>query len=69
MLIQRATESDAKEILALQKLAYISEAEIYNDFTIQPLHQTLNEITSGIEMQYVLKCVMNGKMELDQQHK
>ncbi len=62
MFIQRATESDAKEILALQKLAYISEAEIYNDFTIHPLHQTLNEITSEIEMQYVLKCVMNDRI-------
>ena len=57
MIIKRAITLDAKEILALQKLAYISEAEIYNDFTIQPLHETLNEITSEIKIQYVLKCV------------
>ena len=62
MFIQRATESDAKEILALQKLAYISEAEIYNDFTIQPLHQTLNEMTSEIEMNYVLKYVASDRI-------
>ena len=62
MFIQRATESDAKEILALQKLAYISEAEIYNDFTIQPLHQTLNDMTSEIKMNYVLKCVVNDRI-------
>ncbi len=55
MIIEQATTLDAEEILALQKLAYVSEAEIYNDFTIQPLHQTLNEITSEIEMQYILK--------------
>ncbi len=62
MVIERATTLDAKEILALQKLAYISEAEIYNDFTIQPLHQRLNEMTSEIETQYVLKCVVNERI-------
>jgi len=62
VFIQRATESDAKEILALQKLAYVSEAEIYNDFTIQPLHQSLDEITSEIKMQYVLKCVASDRI-------
>jgi ribosomal protein S18 acetylase RimI-like enzyme len=62
MIIERASTLDAKEILALQKLAYISEAEIYNDFAIQPLHQTLNEITSELEMQYVLKCVVNDRI-------
>ncbi len=62
MSIEQATIDDAQEILALQKLAYTSEAEIYNDFTIQPLHQTLNEITSEIEMQYVLKCVVNDRI-------
>ena len=62
MIIERATTLDAKEILALQKLAYISEAEIYNDFTIQPLHQTLNEIASEINMRYVLKCVVNDRI-------
>ena len=41
MSIEQATIEDAQEILALQKLAYTSEAEIYNDFTILPLHQTL----------------------------
>ncbi len=62
MIIEQATVLDATEILALQKLAYISEAEIYNDFTIQPLHQTIVEITSEIEMQYVLKCVVNDRI-------
>jgi len=37
ILIERATISDAEEILALQKLAYRSEAEIYHDFNIPPL--------------------------------
>ena len=62
MVIEQATTLDAKEILALQKLAYISEAEIYNDFTIQPLHQILNEMILEIESQYVLKCVVNDRI-------
>ncbi len=41
MEIERAIISDAEEILSLQKLAYRSEAEIYNDFNIPPLVQTL----------------------------
>jgi ribosomal protein S18 acetylase RimI-like enzyme len=62
MIIEQATVLDAQEILALQKLAYIGEAEIYNDFTIQPLHQTIVEITSEIGMQYILKCVVNDRI-------
>ena len=62
MIIEQATVLDAKEILALQKLAYIGEAEIYNDFTIEPLHQTIVEITSEIGMQYVLRCVVNDRI-------
>jgi len=32
------------EILSLQKLAYQSEAKLLNDYTIQPLTQTLIEL-------------------------
>jgi ribosomal protein S18 acetylase RimI-like enzyme len=55
MSIEQATILDAQEILALQKLAYTSEAEIYNDFTIQPLHQTLEEIKAEFADQRFLK--------------
>jgi len=37
MLIEQANVVDAQEILALQKLAYQSEATIYNDYTLPPL--------------------------------
>jgi ribosomal protein S18 acetylase RimI-like enzyme len=39
-----AEPSDAREILALQKRAYQSEAVLYNDFSIPPLMQTLEEL-------------------------
>jgi len=62
MGIERAIISDAEEILSLQKLAYRSEAEIYNDFNIPPLVQTLESIEKDFENQYFLKAVMDGKI-------
>ena len=54
-----STVKDANEVLALQKLAYQMEAEIYNDFTIQPLVQTLDELKDEYRMQTVLKVQMD----------
>jgi ribosomal protein S18 acetylase RimI-like enzyme len=62
MEIERAIISDAEEILSLQKLAYRSEAEIYNDFNIPPLVQTLESIEKDFENQYFLKAVIDGKI-------
>ena len=39
--IAEANLSDAGEILALQKRAYLSEAALVNDASIEPLVQTL----------------------------
>ena len=62
MEIEKATVSDAEEILSLQKLAYRSEAEIYNDFNIPPLVQTLEEIKKDFGIQFFLKAVMDEKI-------
>ena len=62
MSIEQATIEDAQEILALQKLAYSSEAEIYNDFTIPPLHQTLEEIKTEFSDQHFLKFYSDGRI-------
>ena len=51
MIIEQASAEDAAEILALQKLAYRSEAELYDDYTIPPLTQTLEEMHDDIETQ------------------
>ena len=48
MIVKRASFEDAKEILDLQKLAYVSEAEIYNDYSIPPLTQTSGPDTSRL---------------------
>lgn len=62
MNIEKATVEEAQEILSLQKLAYISEAKLYNDFSIQPLYQTLDEIKSEFEKKVILKVVTDGKI-------
>jgi ribosomal protein S18 acetylase RimI-like enzyme len=62
MMIERATISNAEEILVLQKLAYRSEAEIYNDFNIPPLVQTLESIEKDFENQFFLKAVTDGRI-------
>jgi len=61
-MIERATVADAEEILSLQKLAYKSEAEIYDDFAIPPLLQTLEEIKKDFENQIVLKATVDGRI-------
>lgn len=43
-LYLRAQKSDAPEILALQKIAYQSEAELYGDDSLPALQQSLQEL-------------------------
>ena len=44
MKTEKATYEDLAEILDLQKLAYVSEAQMLNDYSIPPLKQTLTEL-------------------------
>lgn len=57
MIIEPANIADALEILSLQKLCYQSEAKIYNDHTIPPLIQTLEEIQSEFGEYFFLKAM------------
>ena len=63
-LYLRAEKSDAPEILALQKTAYQSEAEIYGDDSLPALQQTLEELQKDFERpeQVFIKTVVNGKI-------
>ncbi len=62
MILEKATVTDAAELLALQKLAYRSEAEIYNDYNLPPLVQTLKNMEEDFENQFFLKAVLEGKI-------
>ncbi len=52
--IERTTAVAADEILALQKIAYLSEAEIIDDYSIPPLHQALKDLLFEFERQIFL---------------
>lgn len=57
-----AAVKDAEEILRLQKLAYQSEAELYRDFSLPPLIETLEQMQLELNRQMVLKAVTNGRI-------
>lgn len=56
MNIVVANIEDSEKILSLQKLAYQSEAEIYQDYNIPPLMQTIEEIKREFGVQTFLKA-------------
>lgn len=53
---------DLSEILALQKLAYQSEAELVQDYSIPPLLQTQSEIEADFSHLMFLKTVVDGRI-------
>ena len=62
VVYRRAAKDDAPEILALQKTAFQSEAEIYNDENLPPLQQTLDELRGDFDRKTFIKAVVNGKI-------
>ena len=61
-MIEKALFEDLEEILALQKLAYQSEALICNDFNIPPLTQTIEAMRDDFRNQVILKAVMDERI-------
>jgi GNAT superfamily N-acetyltransferase len=60
--IIQASFEDAATILELQKIAYQSEAQIYNDFNIPPLTQGLDELRNDFTSKVFLKAQIEGKI-------
>lgn len=60
--ILQACQNDLEEILQLQKDCYLSEAEIYNDYSIQPLQQNLDSLVVEFKNTTILKGVMNSEI-------
>jgi len=58
----RAEKCDVAEILALQKIAYQSEAELYGDDSLPAMHQTMAEIEEEFGRAVFMKAVVNGKI-------
>jgi ribosomal protein S18 acetylase RimI-like enzyme len=57
-----ATATDAPEILVLQKTAYQSEAELYRDWTIPPLTQTLSQLEDEFSIKTFLKALQSDRI-------
>jgi len=62
LIIERTLPEDLQAILELQKMAYRSEAEIYGDFHLAPLTQTLDELKIDFLDMIFLKAVMGGQL-------
>ena len=62
MEIVKAEFSDLPEILELQKLCFVSEAELYQDFTIFPLVQELESIEQAYRKSIFLKIQEGPKI-------
>ena len=58
--IAKSALTDVEEILRLQYVAYQSEAHIHNNFAIQPLTQTLEEIVAEYHKCTFLKAVQSS---------
>jgi ribosomal protein S18 acetylase RimI-like enzyme len=63
MNIKKAVFADLPKILHLQKQAFLSEAKLLNDFSIQPLTQTLEELEKEFVHSTILK-IENDKNEI-----
>lgn len=61
IFIDKATPDDLPTILALQYLAYKTEAERLNNYNIQPLQQTLAELEREYNKGIILKALASNK--------
>jgi ribosomal protein S18 acetylase RimI-like enzyme len=57
-----ATVADAGEILRIQQLAYRSQAEIYDDWTLPPLVDSLLDMQAAFATHTVLKAEREGRI-------
>lgn len=60
--IELVQPSDVGEILTLQRAAYISEAQLYNNVTLPPLTQTLDELASELAESHALKARIGARI-------
>lgn len=58
--ITRAEKEDASAILQLQLEAYQSEAQLYRDWSIPPLTQTLSQLLEEFTGSVILKATSGG---------
>jgi ech hydrogenase subunit C len=57
-----ADKADAPFILALQRIAYLPQEELYGEENVPPLVQTLQELTGEFDQMRFVKAVVNGQL-------
>jgi len=62
MIIEKAKIEDLNEILELQKLAFLEEAQIYNHYHLVPLKQTIENIREEFREKIFLTARENNKL-------
>ncbi|MER6995851.1 GNAT family N-acetyltransferase [Streptomyces sp. NPDC000410] len=60
--ISVAVAQDAEHILKLQYLCYQSEAELYGDYSIEPLTQTLDELRAELARGHALVARLGNEV-------
>lgn len=58
----KASFNDLEEILAIQKTAFLSEAELYNDYGIDALVQSIESIQADFEEYTFFKATLNDEI-------
>lgn len=62
VVIGPVSESDAGEVLTLQRAAFVSEAQIYGSADMPPLTQTLPEVEAELRSSKGLTARQNGRL-------
>ncbi len=60
--IEHAATADAREILALQRLAFQREAQRYHEPVLPPLRQTLAELVAEFETHLIVKAIVEDSI-------
>ncbi|GAA2146057.1 GNAT family N-acetyltransferase [Kitasatospora kazusensis] len=62
VIISVANEEDAEQILKLQYLGFQSEAELYGDWAMEPLTQTLESLRAELAERHVLVAKLGDEV-------
>lgn len=62
VIISKANSDDLEIILDVQKKAFITEAELYGNYNISPITQTLDDLIIECEDKIVLKATIDNKI-------
>ncbi|MFC2149622.1 GNAT family N-acetyltransferase [Candidatus Auribacterota bacterium] len=62
IIIQPVVPDDVQEILSLQKLAYQTEAELFDDKSVSPLTETIEGMKRDFETYTFFKAMIGGEL-------